>query len=297
MLARAWTLRRGASPPRPALHSGEYNRSFRKKGGGSAKGEWYGGFFVQAPASGATRTDDLGTEIAIPIALKTADGYYSQILLSNPNPDPAAVKIDYAGSDGTHSVTMTVPANGVANHSVYSDDIVPLGFVGAATVHSNQPLAAVVFRSKMTSAGSFVDSDLYTAMNGIPLSKAATKWYLPYVVRRDERDSSHDGRNSWLSVAVVGGGSANLSLSTATSGVRVLPNCLVTGTFPAKKTITGSFVFYQNLDQDNGLGSNPTCIVGAMTITSDVPIIVVVDVVDDLIRGDQEGGYNALRGN
>ncbi len=131
----------------------------------------YDGFNVGAPGS---TTDDISTSISIPLSLKTADGFYSQILLSNPNGVPANATITYTGTSGPHAVQIQVPANGTANHGVYSDNVVPVGFVGAAVITSDQPLAAVLFRAKMTSAGSFVDEALYTAVNGVPTDRAAT---------------------------------------------------------------------------------------------------------------------------
>jgi len=260
---------------------------------GSLKGESYSGFSVKpAPATGP-RTDDLGTEISIPVALKTADGYYSEILISNPNPNPATITIDYETGTQTYPVNLTIPANGVGNHSVYADNVVPIGFIGAAVVHSSQPVAAVVFRSKMTTAYSYVDEDLYTAMNGVPVADGSTTANFPYVTRRINADAAHAGYNSWESVSVVGGGTAHLTLTTVAQGISN-PTCTTSTTFTTTMTITGSFVFYQNADQDNGLGANPSCLVGTMTITSDVPIIAVGDVVNDLINGDQEGGYNAF---
>ena len=70
------------------------------------------GFVVEGGAS------DLGTNISIPLALKL-DGYYSQILLSNPGTTAANATITYTGNSGPYTVTLSVPAAGTASHSVY----------------------------------------------------------------------------------------------------------------------------------------------------------------------------------
>ena len=64
--------------------------------------------------------------------------------------------------------------------------------------------------------------------------------------------------------------------------------------FTATKSISGSFVFYQNLDTENGLGATPACFSGGMIITSDVPIVGIASYISDLASGDQEGVYNGI---
>ncbi|MCC6380883.1 MAG: hypothetical protein IT304_00165 [Dehalococcoidia bacterium] len=262
----------------------------------------YDGFIVGGSAS------DLGQNIAIPLSLKTADGFYSQILMSNPNGSDAHVTITYKSSSGsTSTVSKTVPANGTANHSVYEDSTVPVGFVGAATIASDQPIAAVLFRAKMTTAGSYVDEDLYTAVNGVPVERATTTAKLPLIFRRaygnnascGEGGGSSCGYNSWVSVTVASGSTANLTLTTINDTASGTPGCGAAATYTTTFQITaGTKVFYQNLNpgggDSNGLGQNPGCLWGGMVITSDVPIIAIANVTNDLNPGDNDGAYNAF---
>jgi hypothetical protein len=256
---------------------------------GTAKAASYEGFFVTGSGTGVPPAD-IGTNIVLPLALKTDDGYYTQALLSNPNSSAANVTLTYSGNTGTHVVKMTVPANGVANHSVYSDNIVPLGFVGSATVTSDQPVAAVLFRAKKVSPTSDYDEDLYTAVNGVPAVRAAKTLRLPVILRRYLADDSHVGENSWVSVTVPGGGTANLTLRS----IGGCTSATLTDVYTTTKQINGSFIFYENADTDSGFGSNPACFAGAMTITSDVPVVAVASFISDLGSGDQEGVYNAF---
>ena len=253
----------------------------------------YDGFVVDADPN--STTDDVGKNIIVPIALKT-DGFYSQILLSNPGGSAASATITYKGSSGgTYTVSLSVPANGTASHSVYeASGGVPEGFVGSASITSDQPLAAVVFRSKMTSAGSFVDEDLYTAANGIPTDRATTTAKLPLIFRRAYKSGSSSGYNTWVSVATADGSTANVTLTSINDTSNSAPNCSAAATYTATKAVVGSFVFYQNLDSDNGFGQAPGCFWGGMTITSDKPIIAIADATNDLNLGDNDGLYNAF---
>ncbi len=261
--------------------------------GGLRKLASYDGFVV---GSGPTdSTDDLGTTISIPLAIKL-DGFYTQILLSNPNAAAANATITYVGNTGTYTVPLSIAANGTASHSVYeATGGIPEGFVGAATVTSDQPLAAVLFRSKMTSPGSYVDEDLYTAVNGVPTDRATTSAKFPLIFRRAYASGGLGGYNTWVSVSVANGGTANLTITAINDTSNSAPGCNAAGTYTATKTITGSFIFYQGLTTDSGIGASPPgCFWGGMTITSDVPIIAIANATNDLNVGDNDGLYNAF---
>ncbi len=261
--------------------------------GGLHKLASYDGFVVDTDPN--STTDDVGKNIIIPIALKL-DGYYSQILLSNPNATAASATITYKSNSGaTYTVPLSVPANGTASHSVYeAAGSIPEGFVGSATVTADQPLAAVVFRSKMTSPGSFVDTDLYSAADGIPADRATTTAKLPLIFRRAYSAGGAYGYNTWVSVATADGSAANLTITAINDTTNTAPGCNAPATYTTTKAIQGSFIFYQNLDTDNGFGQAPTCFWGGMTITSDKPIIAIGDSSNDLTPGDTDDTYNAF---
>jgi len=252
----------------------------------------YDGFVV---GQGDDPNDDIGKTIIIPLAIKTA-GYYSQILLSNPNNVPVNATITYRSSTGqTYVVNRQIPALGTANSSVYDPDSpIPEGFVGAATVTADQPIAAVLFRMKMTGPGTYVDEDLYTAVNGVPIERATTTAKLPLIFRHMYKTGSQYGYNTWVSVAVADGGTANLTLKTVTDTTATPASCGAAPQYTTTKTINGSFVFYQIQNTDNGLGANPNCLWGGMTITSDKPIIAIANSTNDLRIGDNDGIYNGF---
>ena len=260
----------------------------------------YDGFIVGAGG-------DLGVDIIVPLGVKHGDGFLSQYIMSNPNASSANVTITYSGNTGTHVVTMTIPANGSADHGVYSDNIVPVGFVGSARIQSTQPIAVVAFYGKMTTANSFIPEEVYALINGVPKEKAGLKAKFPLIVRRAggnnaRCDSAGDqcGFNSWVSVTVADGGTANLNIQVIADPTSTFPGCTgstYTATF--QKQITGSFVFYQNLASgaDNGLNGSPACFDGSMIITSDKPIVAVGDKANDLFIGDVDSRYNAFPSN
>ena len=262
----------------------------------------YDGFVVGSMES---TTDDVSTDVILPIALKTADGFWSQFLLSNPWNTDATATIVYTGSVNggptqSFTVTVNVPANGVNNHGVYSGpefgDVIPVGFLGAARMTSNVPLAVVLFRGKETSAGSGVSDNLYTAVNGVPAERAATTAKFPLIFRRVYQSGGFSGFNSWVSVSVANGGTANVTLTTVNDTTTGAPGCGNPATYVSNRQITGSFVFFQNLDDTatNGLGALPSCLWGGMVITSDQPIIAIALVTTDLLPGDNDGLYNAF---
>lgn len=260
--------------------------------GGLRKLASYDGFIV---GGAGDTTDDVGTTISIPLAIKL-DGYYTQILLSNANASAANATITYTGNTGSYTVPLTIAANGTGSHSVYEAvGNIPEGFVGAATVTSDQPLAAVLFRSKMTSAGSYIDEDLYTAVNGVPTDRATTSAKFPLIFRRAYASGGAGGYNTWVSVSVANGGTANVTVTAINDTSNSAPGCNAAGTYQATKTITGSFIFYQGLTTDSGIGATPPgCFWGGMTITSDVPIIAIANATNDLNLGDNDGLYNAF---
>ena len=260
--------------------------------GGLRKLASYDGFIV---GGAGDTTDDVGTTISIPLAIKL-DGYYTQILLSNANASAANATITYTGNTGTYTVPLTIAANGTGSHSVYEAvGNIPEGFVGAATVTSDQPLAAVLFRSKMTSAGSYIDEDLYTAVNGVPTDRATTSAKFPLIFRRAYASGGAGGDNTRVSGGGAHRGTAQPTVTPLKKTSNSAPGGYTAGTYQATKTITGSFIFYQGLTTDSGIGATPPgCFWGGMTITSDVPIIAIANATNDLNLGDNDGLYNAF---
>jgi hypothetical protein len=217
----------------------------------------------------------------------------------------ADVTITYEGqlADGlgaANTTTVTLPGvQSAAFHSTYSAGTnVPVGFVGSARITSSQPLAVVEIRGKLTSSNPPGDAEpIYTAVNGVPIDRAATEWTAPLYFRRYAPGPPGTvGYNSWVQVIVADGSTADVTLRFAgdpTSGCPV-------GPYQATFSVTGSRVFYANLDADNGFpaGQTPNCFFGGLTVTTSKPTIVINQVgADKFPGGDSEGVSNSFPGN
>lgn len=258
----------------------------------------YDGFLTGARGS---ETDDVSTRMALPLALKTADGLWTEYALANPWSQPTTARITYTGTVGESGAPVTVtaevevPAGAARSHSVFEVADLPAGFRGAATVESSQPLAVVLLRGKMTEAGSFEHEPPWAAANGVPAERASRTAKLPLVARNAGDGDGRDGLSTSVSVAVVGGGTANLTITTTND-----PSASCGGAatvYTAVVTVTGTAIFDQSADDPrrNGLNAVPACLRGSMTIVSDRDIVVVAGVTSDLGEGDNDALYNAFR--
>lgn len=258
----------------------------------------YDGFLVGARDS---ETDDVSTRMVLPLALKTADGLWTEYALANPWSQDTTARITYTGTVGESGAPVTVtaevevPAGAARGHNVFDVENLPASFRGAATIESSQPLAVVLLRGKMTEAGSFEHEPPWAAANGVPAERASRTAKLPLIARNAGGGDGRDGLSTSVSVAVVGGGTANLTVTTTND-----PSAGCGGestVYTARVTVTGTAIFDQGADDPrrNGLNAVPACLRGSMTIASDRDIVVVAGVTSDLGEGDNDALYNAFR--
>ncbi len=256
----------------------------------------YEGFAVN---DSAPATDDVGTDVVIPLAIKSPSGFYSVVGVLNTTGTAADVTVQYIGVDGNNApvnVSVTLPGvTNVAFDSIYTHDNIPVGFIGYARVTSSASVAALLVRGKQTVAFSGVNEATYSAARGVPADQAATGWLIPLIFRRYAGGDGFLGYNSWIQVQVADGGTANVTLNFIGD-----PNsgCPV-GPYNATFSVTGSKVFYMNLDSDNGFpaGNSPSCFWGGATVTADKNIIVVSNVTADKFpsNSDADGLFNAFK--
>ncbi len=256
----------------------------------------YNGFIVN---NDNPSTDDIGTEVIIPLAIKHSSGFYSVIGVQNIDGVAANVSIRYLGAteQGT-PVDVTVVLPSVANagfHSTYDTTTpIPNDFIGYARITSTAKMAALLIRGKQTGYLSGINEPTYTAVNGVPSDKAAEGWNLPLIFRRYAQTGPGTiGFNSWIQVQVADGSSAQVTLrfvGDPNSGCPVGPYQLTT-------TVTGSNVFYMNAENNNGFpaGNSPSCFWGGAQVTGNKPLIVIANVSSDSYPGgDNEGLYNGF---
>ncbi|OAI38665.1 hypothetical protein AYO38_02020 [bacterium SCGC AG-212-C10] len=259
-----------------------------------------GGYNAFVVNEAAPTSDDVGTDVVVPLAIKHSSGFYSVVGVQNVGTAPADVNIQYIGAtEGGTPVnkTVTLPAvSNVAFHSSFDPSFdVPIDFIGYARVTSAQPVAALLVRGKLTSFGSGINEPIYGAVNGVPTDQAGTSWNLPLIFRRYAQTFAGSiGYNNWIQVQVADGTSASVTIRMVGD-----PNsgCPV-GPYTVTQTITGSKVFYMNADTENGFptGGAPACFWGGAQVTSSKPTIVISNVTSDSYAGgDNEGMYNAFK--
>ncbi len=254
----------------------------------------YEGFAVNASSPA---TDDVGTDVVVPLAIKSPSGYYTVVGVLNTTGIGTDVTVRYIGVDGGGSpVDKSVTLAGVTNvafHSIYSSTDIPAGFVGYARVSAAQPVAAVLIRGKQTEAFSGVNEASYGAARGVPTDQAATGWLLPLIFRRFAGGGGLIGYNSWIQVQVADGSAASVTLRFVGDPNSGCP----TGPYEATFPVTGSKVFYMNQDSDNGFpaGNSPSCFYGGATVTANKNVIVVSNVTSDKFPGsDSDGLFNGF---
>ena len=267
---------------------------------GSAQLGSYNGFAVIRDGS---NKDDVGRHVILPLAQKTADGFWTQFAIANPWSEVATGSIDYRGTvDGDSdrevavSVEIEIPAGGSITHSVLDSADLPEGFIGYAVVNADLPVAALLLRGKLTSAGSSEQEDAYSVANGVPRGRASETAKFPLVFRRLHASGDSQGTNSWVSVVVADGGKARLRIIAVNDPSAAVKGCELPALYLATITIDGSFVFDQGSSDrgTNGLNAKPTCLIGGMAISSDKPIVAIGAVTSDLQSGDNDALYNAF---
>ena len=266
---------------------------------GNARLASYNGFVVVEDDPDAT-AGDLSRRVVMPLAQKSAGGYWTEYAIANPWDEAVSGSIVYQGTvegnpgrDVLVTVEIEVPAGGSITHSVYDSGELPYGFTGWAMVYADEPVAALLLRGKETGSG---DIHSFAAANGVPEGQATSSVKFPLVFRNVNGGGGHEGINSWVGVAVVDGGSAELEIVAVNSPDEGIAGCAILALFQTTITIEGSFVFDQGSDDKNttGLGALPTCMIGAMVIRSNKPIAAIGGVTSDLQDGDNDGIYNAF---
>lgn len=250
----------------------------------------YQGFVV---GSGGSTTDDVGTTVYAPIALKTQSGFYTVIGILNLGGAAANIDIRYRGSANGVPVDFTVTKNNVTSvtgHSTYeaNEQQIPANFIGYAEVTSTQPIALTVVRGKQTAFRSGVNEAIYGAIKGVPGDRASTTFNLPL----NFRNFGGNVYNSWIQVLVPGGGNANIQLTYVQD-----PNSGCSGgTFgPTADSVQGSEVYYLALGNGFPGGNVPACFFGGAKVTSNVNVIVIGQVeAAGFPGGDSSGFYNGF---
>lgn len=215
------------------------------------------------------------TTLYMPGYINAYGSWTTDFTMINTASSPASVEIRFTNGQ---VLNCTIPANG----SLYLNPAAnvyggctggPLAsnFYGAATVSSTQPL--VIAYNIANTLGPGDRAIGYTAFSP---SDVGTKMAVPLIENR------YSG-GQWVttfSVQVIGGGSANLTLSYSGN----------LGTFSWSGSISDSRTFNQLSD-----GHVPAGFLGSVTITSDKPIAVIGDQNSLILGGDVAAGFPGVK--
>lgn len=256
----------------------------------------YSGFVDGGPSS---TTDDIGTEVYVPIALKTTDGTYTHLTIMNLDGTPANVTLEYNGRvlNGfgdiqQRTVTLQNVRFTASHNTYYQGPNVDVGFLGSVKVRSTARLAVVVTRAKLVAPGSLLTDSTLGAARGIPVDRAATTWYVPLMYRNLQPG------NLWsrIHLHVADGGSANVQLTFVgdpTSGCPVGPYTSV------NYAVSGARIFDPRLNDVLGNPSPPpACFRGGARLTADRPVFIIVEMgaaAYSSSSNDAEALYNAFQ--
>ncbi|HCV00906.1 MAG: hypothetical protein CL897_04000 [Dehalococcoidia bacterium] len=258
----------------------------------------YNGFVVSESES---TQDDISKRMIIPLSQKLVNDYWTELAITNPWNVTASATITYLGKvteDAERNVELafdiTVPAGSGITHSVLDSEDIPDGFIGWATVTADLPLAVVILRSKAAGSG---DIHSYSAANGVPWEKASTTAKFPLIFRNAHAEGGAKGDNSWVSIAVEDGGTANIRLVSVNNPTSGAKGCGTLKLYQTTVTVSGSFFFDQGAEDKHktGLGATPECLTGGMAIMSDKPIVALGGFTSDRHNGDNDALYNAFR--
>lgn len=213
------------------------------------------------------------TSVKLPLIMRGNAGYYTWFNVQNTGAADASVTVQYVpGSDGTAYTSPAVTVKPGAAYTFNQRDMIQLGskFVGSAVVTSSQPVVATVMQVGET----------YKNMMGYNgFAAGSVKVSMPLIM------SNNSGYYTGFQVQNVGGGTANITVQYGTN--------LVPGFTPAAEVATlapnASATFLQN----TGQWASPKYI-GAATITSDQPVVAIVNQVKmtGVVQGTAYNGFD-----
>jgi hypothetical protein len=235
--------------------------------------------------------NDVGTRVYLPLMERDAGGFWrTEFQVQNVDiGTTASVTVRYEGradgQDVSRQNTFTVRGSRLCQQYVPNNDCLgpgsdlPTGFSGYAVLTANRPIAVVVNRSMWA-------QDWYDTYRGIASHHAATKVYLPLIVK-NAAQPNRMGDHSSVRIQVADGGPANVTLRIRGNGDSTAE---ATSTF----TVDGSRTISIDLDPRIPLGSG---FVGSAILESDRPIVAVAEIVTGSFDGDTRVLYNGIPGN
>lgn len=198
------------------------------------------------------------TAVNLPLIMRGNAGYYTWFNVQNAGTSNATVTVEYiAGSAGSNYTAPAVVIAPGAAHTFSQHDLADIGttFVGSARITSDVPVVATVMQVGET----------YKNMMGYNgFTAGSTAVSLPVVM------SNNNGFYTGFQVQNVGGADAHVTVTFGSPILGTLNPVPEMATIPAG----GSASFFQNSGQ-----FATEKYVGSATITSDQPVVAIVNQV------------------
>jgi len=226
-------------------------------GNGGQRGASYGGF-----NSGATTVN-------APLVMKNNYGIDTWFNVQNTGAASASVHIVY--QPGTCSESATIPAGAAKTFDQATNACLPSGFVGAATITSAEPVAAVVMQ---------VDAKSLLAYNGF--TSAAVTPVMPLIT------SNYYNSGTGIQIQNTGASNSDVTLTYQPSAGFPGAVCTETRSIPAGQSVTFS---YPQLPVGCGTGGPGVTdaanggFVGSAAVTSNSAGMPLVAIVNQVTRG------------
>ena len=240
----------------------------------------------------ALREEELGYTVLLPLIERQAFGFWStRFQVQNRDPSiPVRVNLRIQGWDRGQDPPQAVAREGefIVGATMLCDqddpsadclapeDVLPLNFVGSAVLTASQPIGVVVSRGMWA-------QDWYGTYRGVAAQRAATRLYLPLVVK-NAQSADRTGEHSAIHIQVADGGSAEVT-------IRYRAPELAGGEVRTHLTVSGS-----GTTVPDRLALLPAGFVGGAVLESDRPIVAVVDVITGDFTGDPFVMYNGVLG-
>jgi hypothetical protein len=215
------------------------------------------------------------TTLYMPGYINAYGPWTTDFTIINTASSPASVQIQFTNNQ---TLNCSIPANGslylnpAANvYGGCTGGLLASNFYGAATVSSTQPLVIAYNIANTLGPG-----DRAIGYTAFAPSDVGTKMAVPLI-------ENQYGGGKWtttFSVQVIGGGTANLTLTY--SGNQ--------GTFSKNVTVNNAQTFNQFSD-----GHIPPGFLGSVTISSDKPIAVIGDQNSLILSGDVAAGFPGVK--
>ncbi len=224
------------------------------------------------------------TSVNLPLVMKNNYGINTWFNVQNTGSSDASVTVAYAGTSCTE--TATIAANAAHTFDQSSNTCLTDGYVGAATITSDQPVAAIVMQVTSDSQGLMPN---LLAYNGF--TTASTNPVMPLV--------SSGYYNSGTGIQIQNTGTSDTDVTVTYSPSAGFPGatCTETKTVPAGNSVTFGFPTLPASCYTDAGNAGSAAFVGSAQVTGNSASQDLVAIVNQVTTGTSNaaayGAFNA----